>query len=65
MTLQKFAQSNAPDEGATVAWSANLSPFFEIIEIGQTSGKSTRMEFLGPDGFVILEPNEEGPVTKS
>ncbi|MDS0476901.1 AIM24 family protein [Natrinema sp. 1APR25-10V2] len=56
------------DPDATVAWSANLSPSFEtnkMIEIGQTSGESIQMEFTGSDGFVVIQPNEEGSVTQS
>lgn len=56
------------DPDATVAWSANLSPSFEInktFEIGQTSGESIQMEFTGSEGFVVIQPNEEGSVTES
>jgi uncharacterized protein (AIM24 family) len=56
------------DPDATVAWSANLSPSFETnktIEIGQTSGESIQMEFTGSEGFVVIQPNEEGSVTQS
>jgi len=50
------------DPDATVAWSANLSPSFEMnkkLEIGQTSGESIQMEFTGSDGFVVIQPYEE------
>ncbi|WP_336338551.1 AIM24 family protein [Haloarcula brevis] len=56
------------DPDATVAWSSNLSPSFEMnkaFEIGQTSGESIQMEFTGDDGFVVVQPNEEGSVTQS
>jgi uncharacterized protein (AIM24 family) len=56
------------DPDATVAWSANLSPSVEMnkkLEIGQTSGESIQMEFTGSDGFVVIQPNEEGSVTQS
>jgi uncharacterized protein (AIM24 family) len=56
------------DPDATVAWSANLSPSFEMnkkFEIGQTSGESIQMEFTGSEGFVVIQPNEEGSVTQS
>lgn len=56
------------DPDATVAWSANLSPSFEMnkkFEIGQTSGESIQMEFTGSEGFVVVQPNEEGSVTQS
>jgi len=51
------------DPEATVAWSANLSPSIgtnKAIEIGQQSGETMQMEFDGSDGFVIVQPYEEG-----
>ena len=51
------------DPDATVAWSTNLSPSFatnKTIEIGQTSGESIQMEFTGSEGFVVIQPYEEG-----
>lgn len=51
------------DPDATVAWSTNLSPSFrtnKMIEIGQTSGETIQMEFTGSDGFVVIQPHEEG-----
>lgn len=51
------------DPDATVAWSTDLSPSFAInktFEIGQTSGESIQMEFTGSDGFVVIQPHEEG-----
>jgi uncharacterized protein (AIM24 family) len=56
------------DPDATVAWSAELSPSVEMnkkLELGQTSGESIQMEFTGSDGFVVVQPNEEGSVTRS
>ncbi|MFC4408624.1 AIM24 family protein [Haloarchaeobius iranensis] len=51
------------DPDATVAWSADLSPSIgtnKLIEIGQQSGESMQMEFTGSDGFVVVQPQEEG-----
>ncbi|WP_353633390.1 AIM24 family protein [Halobacterium sp. NMX12-1] len=51
------------DPDATVAWSDGLSPSFSVnkaFEIGQTSGESVQMEFTGDDGFVVIQPHEEG-----
>jgi uncharacterized protein (AIM24 family) len=51
------------DPSATVAWSANLSPSVaknKRIEIGQTSGEAIQMEFTGSEGFVVVQPYEEG-----
>jgi uncharacterized protein (AIM24 family) len=51
------------DPDATVAWSTDLSPSVgtnKTIEIGQTSGESIQMEFTGSDGFVVIQPYEEG-----
>ncbi|GAB7095210.1 AIM24 family protein [Halolamina litorea] len=51
------------DPDATVAWSANLSPSIgtnKLIEIGQESGESFQMEFTGDNGFVVVQPHEEG-----
>jgi uncharacterized protein (AIM24 family) len=56
------------DPDATVAWSTNLSPSFETnktFEIGQTSGEGIQMAFTGSDGFVVVQPNEEGSVTQA
>ncbi|WP_142860563.1 AIM24 family protein [Salinigranum halophilum] len=56
------------DPDATVAWSAHLSPSFEMnkrFEIGQTSGEAIQMEFTGSDGFVVVQPHEEGSVTQA
>lgn len=51
------------DPDATVAWSADLSPSIgtnKLIEIGQESGESMQMEFTGAEGFVVVQPHEEG-----
>ncbi|MFB6119869.1 MAG: AIM24 family protein [Halobacteriaceae archaeon] len=51
------------DPDATVAWSAALSPSFETnkkLEIGQTSGETIQMAFTGSEGFVVIQPHEEG-----
>lgn len=51
------------DPDATVAWSTNLSPSIstnKTIEIGQQSGESFQMEFTGSEGFVVVQPYEEG-----
>jgi len=51
------------DPDATVAWSTDLSPSIATnkkIEIGQTSGETIQMEFSGSDGFVVIQPHEEG-----
>jgi uncharacterized protein (AIM24 family) len=56
------------DPDATVAWSTNLSPSIETnktIEIGQTSGEALQMAFTGSEGFVVVQPNEEGSVTQA
>ncbi|NIB98932.1 AIM24 family protein [Halobacterium sp. R2-5] len=54
------------DPDATVAWSDGLSPSFSVnkaFEIGQTSGESVQMEFTADEGFVVLQPHEEGGQT--
>ena len=51
------------DPDATVAWSADLSPSIgsnKLIEIGQQSGEQFQMEFTGSEGFVVVQPHEEG-----
>jgi uncharacterized protein (AIM24 family) len=51
------------DPSATVAWSTDLSPSIaknKMIEIGQTSNEGIQMEFTGTDGFVVVQPYEEG-----
>jgi uncharacterized protein (AIM24 family) len=54
------------DPDATVAWSTNLSPSIatnKAIEIGQQSGETMQMEFTGSEGFVVVQPHEEGGQT--
>ncbi|WP_053948301.1 AIM24 family protein [Halolamina sediminis] len=54
------------DPDSTVAWSANLSPSIgtnKAIEIGQQSGERVQMEFGDSEGFVIVQPYEEGGQT--
>jgi uncharacterized protein (AIM24 family) len=56
------------DPDATVAWSTDLSPSLEVaktFEIGQTSGESIQMAFTGSEGFVVVQPCEEGSVRQS
>ena len=53
------------DPQATVAWSANNSPSSSVNRsisdmIGQSSGEQYQLEFSNPDGFVIVQPFEEG-----
>jgi len=51
------------DPDATVAWSANLSPSIsknKAFEIGSTSGETYQMDFNGSEGFVVIQPYEEG-----
>jgi uncharacterized protein (AIM24 family) len=51
------------DPDATVAWSADLSPSIgtnKTIEIGQQSGEQFQMEFTASEGFVVVQPHEEG-----
>ena len=55
------------DPSATVAWSTNLSPSIATnkkIEIGQTSGEGIQMEFTESEGFVVVQPYEEGGTTQ-
>ncbi|WP_226036835.1 AIM24 family protein [Aquibacillus saliphilus] len=52
------------DPNATVAWSGHLKPDFRTdisvrTVLGRGSGESIQMEFSG-DGFVIVQPFEEG-----
>lgn len=53
------------DPNATVAWSGNLSPNFRKdltigTFFGRGSGEVIQMEFSGSDGFVVIQPVEEG-----
>ncbi|MFB6122510.1 MAG: AIM24 family protein [Haloferacaceae archaeon] len=55
------------DPSATVAWSANLSPSIaknKMIEIGQQSNETIQMDFTGTEGFVVIQPYEEGGATQ-
>lgn len=65
--LVKPGQPVLTDPNATVAWSGNLQPEFRTdisvrTFIGRGSGESIQMEFSG-DGFVIVQPFEEGIAT--
>jgi len=53
------------DPQATVAWSANNSPSSSVNRslsdmIGQSSGERYQLEFTNADGFVVVQPYEEG-----
>jgi len=53
------------DPDATVAWSSNLSPSLKADRslrdsIGQSSGETYQMSFEGTEGFVVVQPYEEG-----
>ena len=53
------------DPDATVAWSSNLSPSLKADRslkdsIGQSSGETYQMNFEGNEGFVVVQPYEEG-----
>ncbi|RWZ58100.1 AIM24 family protein [Halobacillus fulvus] len=57
------------DPHATVAWSGHLEPEFKTdisfkTFLGRGSGESIQMEFKG-EGFVIVQPFEEGHATTS
>ncbi|MFC7141137.1 AIM24 family protein [Halosimplex aquaticum] len=54
------------DPDATVAWSSNLSPSINTDRslsdaIGQSSGETYQLDFSGTEGFVVVQPYEEGP----
>ncbi|WP_459193717.1 AIM24 family protein [Halosimplex sp. J119] len=54
------------DPDATVAWSSNLSPSINTDRslsdaIGQSSGETYQLDFSGAEGFVVVQPYEEGP----
>ncbi|WP_436925596.1 AIM24 family protein [Halosimplex amylolyticum] len=54
------------DPDATVAWSSNLSPSINTDRslgdaIGQSSGETYQLSFEGSEGFVVVQPYEEGP----
>lgn len=62
--IVKQGQPILTDPHATVAWSGNLKPEFRTdvsfkTFLGRGSGESIQMEFSG-DGFVIVQPFEEG-----
>ncbi|WP_415379261.1 AIM24 family protein [Halosimplex sp. TS25] len=53
------------DPDATVAWSSNLSPSINTDRslsdaIGQSSGETYQLSFEGSEGFVVVQPYEEG-----
>ena len=55
------------DPNATIAWSGNLSPELKTdisfrTLIGRGGGETFQMHFRG-DGFVVVQPYEEVPVT--
>lgn len=65
--LVKPGQPVLTDPNATVAWSGNLQPEFRTdisirTFLGRGSGESIQMEFSG-EGFVIVQPFEEGVTT--
>ncbi|MBA2176374.1 AIM24 family protein [Halobacillus locisalis] len=65
--LVKPGESVITDPHATVAWSGHLEPEFRTdisfkTLLGRGSGESIQMEFKG-EGFVIVQPFEEGHVS--
>ncbi|GGL44841.1 hypothetical protein GCM10009037_30310 [Halarchaeum grantii] len=55
------------DPEATVAWSRNLSPSVESNRslsdlVGSSSDERYQLVFEGEEGFVVVQPYEEGPV---
>ncbi len=53
------------DPDATVAWSGSTSPSGSVNKslsdlIGQSSDETYQLEFTDPEGFVIIQPFEEG-----
>ncbi len=57
------------DPNATVAWSGNLSPELKMTMdmrtlIGRGGGETFQMMFQG-EGFVVVQPYEERPITSS
>lgn len=65
--LVRPGESVITDPNATVAWSGHLQPEFRTdisfrTFLGRGSGESIQMEFSG-EGFVIVQPFEEGLVT--
>ncbi|MFB6160256.1 MAG: AIM24 family protein [Haloferacaceae archaeon] len=54
------------DPAATVAWSSDQSPSINTDRslrdsIGQSSGETYQLAFEGSEGFVVVQPFEEGP----
>jgi len=54
------------DPAATVAWSSTLSPSINTNRslrdaIGQSSDETYQLDFQGSEGFVVVQPYEEGP----
>ena len=52
------------DPNATVAWSANVSPSTKRdlnikSFLGRSSGETYQLNFVGEDGFVVVQPYEE------
>ncbi|MFC7137902.1 AIM24 family protein [Halobaculum litoreum] len=57
------------DPQATVAWSGDLSPGIETNRslgdmVGQSSDERYQMSFDGDEGFVVIQPYEEGPADR-
>ncbi|AZH25296.1 AIM24 family protein [Haloplanus aerogenes] len=53
------------DPSATVAWSGSLSPSADVNRslsdlVGQSSEETYQLEFTGDEGFVVVQPFEEG-----
>jgi uncharacterized protein (AIM24 family) len=54
------------DPSATVAWSGSLSPSADVNRslsdlVGQSSDETYQLRFEGGEGFVVVQPFEEGP----
>ena len=54
------------DPSATVAWSGSLSPSADVNRslsdvVGQSSDETYQLAFTGDEGFVVVQPFEEGP----
>lgn len=54
------------DPAATVAWSGSISPGTHVEKslsdmVGQESGERFQLDFTDEDGFVVVQPFEEGP----
>jgi uncharacterized protein (AIM24 family) len=53
------------DPNATVAWSGSLSPSADVNRslsdlVGQSSDETYQLQFEGEEGFVVVQPFEEG-----